>query len=305
VEAAKGAEYVSKEFWAISTGIIVGTIARYWMMRRDVRQYPSYPHAVVNHLALGFLAATLGAVAVPALAASEFTAVTFLALAATQFREVRSMERQMLDALEHSELVPRGKDFIEGIARTFEARNYLVLFVALVTSGVTLRFTMVPGILAGIIATAFVRRFMRGKVVKDIAKVRPGEFRFEGANLFVEDIHIMNLGLKDVRETYLERAKAVVLEPFDDNGREILANVGQRQAIAHEAASLLGVHRDVDTAEFTPLLRRNPDTGRIGMIIVPLEPDSKCLVMAVENVPVLESAVVNPLGSRAGRCASD
>lgn len=296
---------MTNDFGAIVTGIIVGTIARYWMMRRDVRQYPSYPHAVVNHLALGFLAATLGAVAVPALVAKEYTAVTFLALAATQFREVRNMERQMLEALEHSELVPRGKDFIEGIARTFEARNYLVLFVALVTSGVTFRFDFIPGILSGILAMAFVRKFMRGKLVKDIAKVRPGSFRFEGANLFVEDTHIMNLGLREIQEIYQERAKAIVIEPFDDNAREILANVGQRQAIAHDAASLLGVHRDVDTAEFTPLLRRNLKTGRIGMIIVPIEPDTKCLVMAVESVPVLESAIVRPLGSKAGRCASD
>lgn len=296
---------MNNDFWSIATGVVMGTIARYWMMRRDVRQYPSYPHAVVNHMALGFLAATLGAVAVPAIAAKEYTAVTFLALAATQFREVRNMERQMLEALEKSELVPRGTDFIEGIARTFEARNYLVLFVGLIASGVTFRTHAVLGVIAGMLATATVRTLMRGKVVKEIAKVRPGEFRFEGANLFVEDTHIMNIGLPEAREIYLKRARALVLEPYDDNGREILANVGQRQAIAHEAASLLGVHRDVDTAEFTPLLRRNLDTGRIGMIIVPIEPDIECLIAAVKNVPVLESAIVNPLGSRAGKCASD
>lgn len=296
---------VSNVFWAIASGIAVGTLARYLMMRRDVRQYPSYPHAVVNHLSLGFLAATLGAVAIPALAAKEYTAVTFLALAATQFREVRSMERQMLVALEASKLVPRGKDFIEGIARTFEARNYLVLFIALITSGVSFWLGSASGILAGIIATAIVRKLMGGKAIKDIAKVRAGEFRFEEYNLFVEDIHIMNVGLKNTRKIYEERAKAVVLEPFNDNAREILANVGQRQAIAHDAASLLGIYRDVDTAEFTPLLRRNLDTGRIGMIILPLEPDMACLLQAVQHVPVLESAIAKPLASRAGRCAAD
>jgi len=244
-------------------------------------------------------------VAIPALAAEEYTAVTFLALAATQFREVRSMERQMLVALETSKLVPRGKDFIEGIARTFEARNYLVLFIALLTSGVSFWQGPVLGIIAGIAAAAFVRKFIGGKAIKDIAKVRAGELRFEKYNLFVEDIHIMNVGLKKTRKIYEERAKAVVLEPFDDNAREILANVGQRQAIAHDAASLLGIYRDVDTAEFTPLLRRNKDTGRIGMIILPLEPDTECLLQAVRHVPVLESAVAKPLASSAGRCASD
>lgn len=296
---------MNRDLLAIISAMAVGTAARFWMMRRDFRQYPSYPHAVVNHLALGFLAAVLGAVAVPAIVAKEYTAVTFLALAATQFREVRNMERQMLEALDRSQLVSRGADFIEGIARTFEARNYLVLFVALVTSAFTFWFGWVTGVPAGILAILAVRRLMRGKNIREIAKVRPGEFRFEGPNLFVEDVHIMNLGLPEAREIYEKRAKGIIIEPFDDNAREILANAGQRQAIAHTAAILVGVHRDVDTAEFTPLVRRNPDTGRIGMIIVPIEPDMECLIEAVKNVPVIESAFVKPLASQAGRCASD
>ncbi|NLM45641.1 MAG: hypothetical protein GX200_02400, partial [Firmicutes bacterium] len=57
---------MSRDLATILTGVVLGTLARYWMLRRDFRQYPSYPHAVVTHLALGFVAATLGAVAVPA-----------------------------------------------------------------------------------------------------------------------------------------------------------------------------------------------------------------------------------------------
>ncbi len=290
---------------AIAGAVIIGTLARYWMMRRDFRQYPSYPHAVVNHLALGFVAATLGAVAVPAIVAKEYTAVTFLALASTQFREVRSMEREMLGSLEKTEMVPRGSDFIEGIARTFEARNYLVMLIALVTSAVIFSFGLLYGIAAAFLVGFAIKNLMRGKVIKDIAKVRPAGFRFEGANLFVEDVQIMNLGLPEVKKTYHKQAKALIIEPFDDNAREILANAGQRQAIAHDAALLLGIHRDVDTPEFTPLLRRDTDTGRIAMIIVPIEPDEKCLVEAVKNVPVLESAQSSPLSSDAGKCASD
>mgnify|MGYP000866759827 FL=1 len=296
---------MSKEILTIVTGVVLGTVSRFWMMRRDFRQYPSYPHAVVTHLALGFVAATLGAVAIPALAAKEYTAVTFLALAATQFREVRTMEREMLAALEQSALVSRGPDFIEGIARTFEARNYLVVFVSLAASLATHLFSVIPGVIAGIVAMALVRHFMQGKLIGDVARVRPGRLHFEGANLFVDDIHIMNLGLKETHKIYEEYGRAVVIEPIDDNAREILANVGQRQAIAHEVASLLGVRRDVDTAEFTPLLRRNVKTGRVGMVIVPIEPDMECLLEAVKNVPVLESSFVKPLASKAGYCASD
>jgi hypothetical protein len=293
------------ELTAIVGGVAVGTLARYLMLRRDFRQYPSYPHAAVNHLALGFVAAMMGAVAVPAIIAKEYTAVTFLALAATQFREVRRMEREMLQALDGSILVARGKDYIEGISRTFEARNYLVILISLVTSGAMLIYGHVAGLIAGAATLAAAKTLMRGKLVRDIARVRPAAFSFKGPNVFVEEIHIMNLGLAEVREVYSQRARAVILEPLDDTAREILANAGQRQAIAHDAAALLGVHREVDTAEFTPLLRRDPDTGRVGMLIVPIEPDVKCLVTAVENVPVLESAAVNPLASRAGRCAAD
>jgi len=296
---------LSRDLTAILLGVVLGTLSRFLMLRRDVRQYPSYPHAVVNHLALGFVAATLGAVAVPALVAREYTAVTFLALAATQFREVRNMERKMLTTLEQSQLVARGPDFIEGIARTFEARNYLVMFVALVASGFSFLIGWVGGLLAGLVVLYLTRRLKRGNVIKDIAKVRAAEFRFEESNLFVENIHIMNLGLPEVRETYRKLGRAVVLEPFNDNAREILANVGQRQAIAHDAATLLGIHRDVDTAEFTPLLRRHTDSGRVGMIIVPIEADEECLLEAVRNVPVLESSQVKPLAARAGKCASD
>ncbi|HZK25375.1 MAG TPA: YIEGIA family protein [Oscillospiraceae bacterium] len=296
---------MNKDILTIICGVTMGTIARYWMMRRDFRQYPSYPHATVTHLALGFVAATLGAVAIPAIAAKEYTAVTFLTLAATQFRDVRNMEREMLVSLDQSTLVSRGADFIEGIARTFEARNYLVVFVSLNTSLFTYLYSPLPGIVAGAIALTAVRRFMRGKLIGDIAKVRPAKVHFDGANLFVEDIHIMNLALPEVKKVYEEMARGVVLEPISDNGREILANVGQRQAIAHDVALLLGVRRDVDTAEFTPLLRRKPETGRVGMVIVPIEPDIECLVAAVQNVPVLESAFVQPLKSRIGRSAAD
>ncbi|NLZ39536.1 MAG: hypothetical protein GX893_08035 [Firmicutes bacterium] len=296
---------MEKDILTIICGVAMGTVARYWMMRRDFRQYPSYPHATVTHLALGFVAATLGAVAIPAIAAKEYTAVTFLALAATQFRDVRNMEREMLSALEQSKLVSRGPDFIEGIARTFEARNYLVVFVSLTTSLFAFIFSPLAGILAGVFAMLLVRRFMRGYLVRDVAKVRPAKVHFNGPNLFVEDIHIMNIALPEIKKIYEERGRGVIIEPLNDNGREILANVGQRQAIAHDTAMLLGVHRDVDTAEFTPLVRRKLDTGRVGLVIVPIEPDIECIVEAVKNVPVLESAFVKPLQAKVGRSAAD
>src|SRR5699024_7034777 len=112
----------------IVIGLLFGIIARVVTLRTDYRQYPTYPHGKVIHVSLGIIAAGLGALVVPALMNKEYTAVTFLALAAQQFREVRKMERETLTKIDDLELVPRGTAYIEGIAMVFEGRNYLVIF---------------------------------------------------------------------------------------------------------------------------------------------------------------------------------
>ncbi len=286
-------------------GIGFGLAARCVMLRSDYRQYPAYPHGYITHLSLGLISALLGALAVPALLEKEFTAVTFLSLAATQFRDIREIERETLSKLDLSNLVARGPDYIEGIARVFEARNYLVMLIALIVSGSTYLTNITVGFLLGALAVLGALYLMRGPVIGRIATVRPAKISFKGPNLFVEDIHFMNLAREEVRRTILKRGLGVVIEPFDDNAREILANNGQRMAIAHDAATQLGIYRDVDTAEFTPILRRDLDTGRIAMLILPLEKDIECLVKAVKNVPVLESSSTRPLKSRVGRGAAD
>lgn len=290
---------------ATITGIGFGFAARCLMLRSDYRQYPAYPHGYITHLSLGLIASLLGALAIPALLEKEFAAVTFLSLAATQFRDIREIERETLSKLDLSKLVARGPDYIEGIARVFEARNYLVMLIALVVSGVSYGAGFEAAFLFGALALLAALRLMRGPVIGEIGTVRPAEITFKGPNLFVEEIHFMNLAREEVRRTVLERGLGVVIEPIDDNAREILANNGQRLAIAHDAAVQLGIYRDVDTAEFTPVLRRDLDTGRIAMLILPLEKDIECLLAAVKNVPVLESSATRPLKSRAGRGAAD
>jgi len=290
---------------AMLTGVVTGVLIRYSMLKRDYRQYPSYPHGTTIHLAMAFIAAVIGSVAIPALVEKEFTAVTFLALAATQFREVRDMERMMLKNLDKVNLVSRGTEYIEGIARVFEARNYLVMFTSLLVGGATFWGNVFYGLLVAFAAFLISRKLKGGKIVGEIARVRQGKVSFQGPNLFVEDIHFMNLGMESVRGKYLERALGVIIEPLDDDARATLANIGQRMAIAHDAAALLGLYKDVDTAEFTPILRRDLDTGRIGMIIVPIEKDIELLIEAVKRVPVLESASRSPLKTALGRKASD
>ncbi|WP_337020463.1 YIEGIA domain-containing protein, partial [Oceanobacillus massiliensis] len=97
----------------IIIGVIIGTICRIIMLRTDYRQYPTYLHGKIIHLSLGFIAASLGSLAVPAIMEKEFTAVTLLTVAATQFRDVRNMERSTLSEVDSFELVSRGKTYIE------------------------------------------------------------------------------------------------------------------------------------------------------------------------------------------------
>jgi len=114
----------------IVVGTLVGLVARIILLRTDFRQCPTYPTGRIIHISAGFI----GAVAVPSVLESDWTAVTFLGLAATQFREIRKMERESLEKVDEKELVKRGESFIEGMAQAFEGRNYIVMFIALLAT---------------------------------------------------------------------------------------------------------------------------------------------------------------------------
>ncbi|NLC07184.1 MAG: hypothetical protein GX755_04345 [Syntrophomonadaceae bacterium] len=290
---------------SILVGVTVGFLARLYLLKVDYRQYPSYPHGYVTHISFGFIAAAIGAVAIPAIMKPDFTAVTFLALAATQFREVRRMERETLGKLDESELVPRGNDYIEGIARVFEARNYLVMAVAMVSSLVTYLVDWPYGVAAGVIAQIIAIKLMSGEVVGDIAEVIPSQPVFNGALLTVGGIVIMNIGLPEHREKVLKEGLSALIKPKDDNARATLDNLGQRQAILHVAAALLGSKREIGEWEFAPLIRKDINTGVLAIFLLPIEPDMECLIEAINRVPVLESSKRRPLASRVGRQAAD
>ncbi len=284
------------------------------MLRVDYRQYPSYPQGVFSHLTLGMIAAALGSVAVPAIVSNEFAAFTFLALAAQQFRDVRNLERQSLDNIEPTELVQRGTAYIEDIAKAFEARNYVTMLVSLIVSiviytltklGFPKVYSITAGVITGIIAFYLMNRAISRQVIEEIAEVKPATISFNGALLLINDIVIINVGLEASREIYLKNGIAVEIIPHDENGITTLANIGQRQAIAHNAAILLGLRKDVDEPDFTPIARRNPHTGSVVMALVALEPDVECLVEAVKKTLVLESAKRKPLQSYIGRKAAD
>lgn len=289
----------------ILVGVAAGFICRWIMLRSDYRFYPTYPHGQLVHLAIGFIAAGLGAVAVPAITKPDFVAVTFLVLAAQQFRDVRNMERETLQKLEEGRLIRRGNDYIEGIARVFEARNYLVIFTAMLSSFAAHWWGWPYGAAVGLGCLLLSVKLMSGQQLGDIVEVVPGRVHFKGALLMVEDVVIMNVGLPAVREKILAEGMGVLIKPKNDDARLTLHTAGQRQAIIHDVVSILGSKVDISETDLMPLARKQVDQGYLAFFIVANEPDQELLIEIIKRVPVLESARGTTLLSYYGRKAAD
>ncbi|WP_156855897.1 YIEGIA family protein [Oceanobacillus sp. AG] len=285
--------------YAILFGVFVGTMARILMLRTDYRQYPTYLHGKIIHVSLGFIAASLGAIAVPALIEREYTAVTLLTVAATQFREVRNMERNTLTEIDPLELVPRGKVYIEGIAISFESRNYLCIFTALISTVLYIYFSLPIAIAGGVASVLLGLRLMSGKTIKSIANIEYTPLKFDGAGLYVDNIYIMNIGLKERREEILKYGAGFIIYPKNQNVVQTLANLGQRQAMLHDVSVSLGVFRDSGTPALTPIIKRDLDDGRIGMFILPQNRDIDLAIRIIGAVPILETAIRMPSESKA------
>ncbi|WP_163969870.1 YIEGIA family protein [Oceanobacillus halotolerans] len=284
--------------YPIIFGVVIGTIARLLMLRTDYRQYPTYLHGKLIHVSLGFIAASLGAVAVPAIMELEFTAVTFLTVAATQFREVRNMERNTLTEVDEFELVPRGNTYIEGIAISFESRNYIVIFTAFIGTLFYIVWNVWFAIAGTIICFLLSKVLQSGSTLKDIVDIEHSELTFEGAGLYVDNIYIMNIGLPERQEEILRYGMGFILKPKDMNTITTIANLGQRQAILHDVSVSLGVFRDSGTPALTPLIKRDLDDGRIGVFILPQVREVEKARKIIGAVPVLENAIRMPSKSR-------
>jgi len=296
---------MDKYLIVIACGVVTGFLARWIMLRSDYRHYPTYPHGQLIHLALGFIAASLGAVAVPAIMKPDYTAVTFLVLAAQQFRDVRNMERENLTKLEETKLIRRGNDYIEGIARVFEARNYLVIFTAFITSLAVHWWGWPYAFAVGPICIFLSIKMMSGNQLGDIVEVVPAKVHFEGSLLMVEDVVIMNVGLPETREKILQEGMGVLIKPKNDDARLTLHAPGQRQAIIHDVVSILGSKVDTAEPDLMPLARKQVDQGYLGLFIVANEPDMEYLMKIIKKVPVLESTRGTTLESFYGRKAAD
>ncbi|EKO1912684.1 YIEGIA family protein [Clostridium botulinum] len=278
----------------IITAIIMGSLARILTIIQDYRQYPSYPNGYLINLVTGIIAAALGAVAVPALMNKNFTAITFLSLAIQQFREVRKVEKESLKALENTEYAKRGDAYIDGIAKTYEARNYFALVVALITQ-ITMHIinskiiwvNILAGSAIGAVTFITLRRFSKGHSIGDIAEVKLGKITVKNSELYVDDIFVTNyLGTDNSRKLVQSEGIGAVIYPKEEHYRITLDNFGQRQAILFEACRALGVKR-------YHYIRKEYKRGRIAIAIVPIIRDEGAFIKTIKKTPLLENVKKN------------
>ncbi|RIX53469.1 hypothetical protein D3P08_08485 [Paenibacillus nanensis] len=284
----------NKHLVGVLLGILFGVISRLLLLKTDYRQYPTYPHGRIIHISLGVIAAALGSVAVPALFDKDYTAITFLTLAASQFRDVRKMERETLTKIDSLELVSRGSTYIEGIAMVFEGRNYLVIMSSLMTSLFAVLLNAWFGIAAGLLMLLVVVKLKSGKTISHIAEVEPGEVRVDGPDLYVSDIYIMNIGLKANQEIIASHGLGYIITPKNPNSKVTLSNLGQRQAIMYDLATILGVYRDDGEPALIPMAKLDMNDGRLAVFLLPQDKDVSKGREVVLRVPILESAVRMP-----------
>jgi uncharacterized protein len=279
-------------------GVVIGTLTRIYMLRTDYRQYPTYLHGKIIHIALGFIAAGLGTIAVPALLEENFTAITFLTVAASQFRDVRNMERNTLTELDAYELVPRGATYIEGIAVAFESRNYLVIFTSLIATLAYIVFNFYAALAVSVVCMMISHKLMAGGKLKDIVHIEYVQPHFDGAGLYVDNIYIMNIGLKVRQEEIMRYGMGFVLNPKSFDARSTIANLGQRQAILHDVSTSLGIFKDSGTPALTPLAKRDLDDGRVAVFVLPQHKDVEMAIAILGQVPTLENAIRMPSESK-------
>src|SRR5690606_34471771 len=143
------------------------------------------------------------------------------------------------------------------------------------------------GIVSGLIMLIIVKKNMAGEVLAGVADVTGGEIRFEGPAIFVGDILIKNVGLEDIWKVIIDRAVGVIVTPKNQNSIVTLSHLGQRQAMLHHVATVLGAFLDSGEPALVPLSKRDMADGRIALFILPREKDFQQIKTVLDHVPVL------------------
>ncbi|MGL5347326.1 MAG: YIEGIA family protein [Peptostreptococcaceae bacterium] len=291
-------------------GLAIGIISRLIMLNLDQKQYPTQPNVLLTQIVLAFVASALGALLVPALIERSYTSITFLSLAAEQFRQVRENRRDTLQNLEDIQLVQRGDAFIEEIARTYEIRNYMCILTSFFTVGLyyiivsefnlSSNVTLIISSACGIILALLLRKMLTRQSIGEIADVVPVEISF--VDEFIMQVGelkgITNMGSESDRNRYLSKGLGIEIIPKDKNyiNAGILLDPGQRQAILFNIYSRIGLYREENEPAFYPLPRRNPKKESLVIAYIPMEKDIDKLIEAVKSCPILSSSRGKNLG---------
>ena len=289
---------------AFFIGIIIGMLSRFIMLHLEQKQYPTEPNILLSQLVLAFVASSLGALLVPALIERSYTSITFLSLAAQQFRQVRDNRRDTLQNLEDVQLIQRGNAFIEEIARTYEVRNYTCIVTSFMTVGIyyviTSEFKLgeIPSIIissiCGVVLAFILKKALTRQSIGDIADVVPAEISFVNESIMQigELKGITNVGLEEDRQKYLTKGLGIEIIPKDKSYVNIgtIYDPGQRQAIIYNIYSRIGISREDTEPAFYPLPRINLKNGSLMIAVVPVDRDINKLIDAVKSCPILSSA---------------
>lgn len=285
-------------------GIIIGIVSRIIMLNLDQKQYPTEPNILLTQLVLAFVASALGSLLVPALIERSYTSITFLSLAAQQFREVRANRRDSLQKLEDVQLIQRGNAFIEEIARTYEIRNYTSIVTSFFTVGLYYiassefgfgnTISIILSSTCGLSLAFILKKLLTRQSIGDIADVVPAKISFVDESIMQigELKGITNVGLEKDREKYLSHGLGIEIIPKDKSyiNSGIIYDPGQRQAIIYNIYSRMGILREDNEPAFYPLPRVNLDNGSLMIAVVPVDKDINKLIDAVKSCPILSSA---------------
>lgn len=289
---------------AFFIAVVIGILSRIIMINLDQRQYPTQPNILLSQLVLAFVASSLGALLIPALIERSYTSITFLSLAAEQFRQVRENRRNTLQNLEEQQLVKRGNAFIEEIARTYEVRNYMCIVTSFFTIGlyyillteinIGSNIALIISSISGLVLALILRKLLSRGEISDIADVVEVEISFVNESIMQigELKGITNIGLESDRKRFLEKGIGIEIIPKDNSYKNagILNDPGQRQAIAYNLYSRLGILREGNEPAFVPLPRRNPNKESLVLAFIPIEKDAQKVIEAVKSAPIVSSA---------------
>lgn len=285
---------------AFFTAMIIGILCRFFVLTVKDKQYPSRPQDYLQQIIVAGLAASLGAIAMPALIDKEFSALTFLAVGIQQFQGLANQEKITLENIDYEDMVQKGEPYIDNISSSYEVRSYISLFSSLVASIVYIYIArkydanmlvcIISAAIGGGIVGLIFKIIIRRKSIKDIADIYLAKISFDGPILKVNDIYMDNIGLKDTQKRYLEKAIAIELVPKDLTAFGTLCDIGQQQAIMHNIYIHLGVDNDVDEKDIYPIARMDFEKKSLLIIMMPLYKNEIIFMEMAGSAPILDTA---------------